>query len=77
MWGDGDTKTILDGKKNLNFVHSQVVGMQKLSNFPQSPSAGAHTNHLVKLSLTNNFYSLLLRIILLFWVGGGSGEMTK
>ena len=25
---------VLDGKKKLNFMHSQAVGRQKLSNFP-------------------------------------------
>ena len=29
MLDDRDTQTLLDGKKNLNFMHSQVVGMQK------------------------------------------------
>ena len=33
MLGGGDTQTLLDGKK-LNFMHSQVVGMQKISDFP-------------------------------------------
>ena len=31
MSGGGDTQTLLDGKKKL---HTQVVGMQKLSDFP-------------------------------------------
>ena len=30
MWGGGDTKTLLAGKKKLNIMHSQAVGMQKL-----------------------------------------------
>ena len=34
MFGGDDTQTLLDGKKNLNFMHSQSVGMQKRSNFP-------------------------------------------
>ena len=34
MWGDGDTETLLGDKKSLNFMHSQVLGIQKLSNFP-------------------------------------------
>ena len=35
MLGGGDTQTLLGGKKKiLNFVHLQVAGMQKLSNFP-------------------------------------------
>ena len=29
-----DTQTLLDGKKHLNFMHWQAVGMQKLSDFP-------------------------------------------
>ena len=33
MWGGGDTQTPLGGEKILNFMHSWVVGMQKLSNF--------------------------------------------
>ena len=27
MWGGRDAQTLLDGKKNLNFMHLQVVGM--------------------------------------------------
>ena len=34
MQGGWNTQTVLDGEKNLNFMHSWVVGMQKLSNFP-------------------------------------------
>ena len=34
MLGDSDTQTLLDGKEMLNFMHLQVVGMQKLCNFP-------------------------------------------
>ena len=26
MWGGGDTQPLQDGKKNLNFVHLEVVG---------------------------------------------------
>ena len=32
MLGGGDTQTLLDDKK-FNIMHSQVVGMQKLSDF--------------------------------------------
>ena len=34
MLGSGDTQTLLDSKKKLNFMHSQVVGMQTISDFP-------------------------------------------
>ena len=35
MLGGGDSQALLDGKKIcLNFMHSQVVGMEKRSNFP-------------------------------------------
>ena len=33
MLGGRDTQTLLDGKNKLNFMHSQVVGMQKPSDF--------------------------------------------
>ena len=33
MLGGGNTQTLLDGKKN-ELMHSQVVEMQKLSDFP-------------------------------------------
>ena len=41
MLGDRDTQTILDGKKKLNFMNSQAVGMQKLSDFPWLLSTSA------------------------------------
>ena len=34
MLGGGDIQTLLDGKKNLNSMQLQVVGTQKLSDFP-------------------------------------------
>ena len=37
--GGGDTQTLLAGKEILNFMHSWVVGPQKLSDFPSLPDA--------------------------------------
>ena len=34
MLGGGDIQTLLDGKKKLNSMQLQVVGTQKLSDFP-------------------------------------------
>ena len=34
MLGGGDTETLLDGLKKFNFMHSQAVGTQELSDFP-------------------------------------------
>ena len=33
MLSDVNTQTLLDGKKKLDFMHSQEVGMQNLSDF--------------------------------------------
>ena len=43
IFSGGDTQTLLDGKK-LNFMHSQSVGMQKLSNFPWLMGANANAS---------------------------------
>ena len=51
---DVDTQTLPAGKKKLNFMYSQVVGMQKPS---LSLALVPHTNHLVKLSLPNIYNS--------------------
>ena len=66
MLGGGDTQTLTDGKKNLNFMHSQAVGDAKT--FPSSQvlvlslALSPHTSHLVKLSLLNIFDKCLLII---------------
>ena len=41
MLGGGDTQTLLEGKKKLNFMHLQAVGTPKLSDFPELYSASA------------------------------------
>ena len=62
MWGGGDSQTLPDGKKMLNFMHSQAMRMQNFPIFPSSWVLVTHTSHLVKLSLPYILFDELLGI---------------